>query len=478
MTNTAILKTTVFLPLIGAFLIPFANKISPQTRNILALLLGFLTFLSSAFLIPIVLNGGVITYAISLPLDFNFVITADLLSVFMATISSFVSTVIIYYSIGYISHYEHQTEYYLMVVLFLGSMMGLVYSMNLLWMYVFWELTAVCSWRLVGFFRADRDILKANKTIIVTVMGALFMLAGIIMIYFNKGTLDLRILRGETITAVAAFLILIGILTKSATLPFSTWLPDAGVAPATVTSLLHAAVLVKIGVYAYAKIFGVSIIPPPFFSETVLFIAALSAIVSAGAALIETDIKRIIAYSTISQLGFIFLGLACSNYIAFVGGLIYILMHSVAKGGLFLVAGIVEQKTHTKDITKMGGLARTMPITAVSFALCSLSIMAVPPLGGFFGKFFVFAGATEHGNPWIIGLFLFAAMLTILYLLRLFYLVFLGGEDKPNLPREGSFTMVSSVAALAVISVILGVWIYYPVTYAEILSYNLGVFVK
>ena len=246
--TTKLLVTSVALPIFGAFLIPLAGRISTRARNTLAVLLGFLTFLAAAALLQPVGSGRIISAALTFPLGFDFILQADMLSVFMAAVSAFVSAVILIYSVDYISHYDNQTEYYTMVVLFLGSMMGLVFSANLLWMYVFWEMTGFASWRLVGFFRSDRDVAKANKTILVTVFGALCMLLGIIMIYANYGTMDMRVLHGEAIPGIAACLILLGILSKSATLPFSSWLPDAGVAPSTVTALLHAAVLVKIGV--------------------------------------------------------------------------------------------------------------------------------------------------------------------------------------------------------------------------------------
>jgi formate hydrogenlyase subunit 3/multisubunit Na+/H+ antiporter MnhD subunit len=318
-------------------------------------------------------------------------------------------------------------------------------------------------------------VAKANKTILVTVFGALFMLIGIIMVYFDYGTLDLRALHGQAISAAAAAFILVGILSKSATLPFSTWLPDAGVAPSTVTSLLHAAVLVKIGVYAYARIFGVTFAAPDSFSTAVLYIAGASALVSAGAALIETDLKRIIAYSTVSQIAFIFLGLASGNRTAFIGALLYILMHSVAKGGLFLCAGIIEQNTHTKDINKMGGLFSSMPVTGAAFALCSLSVMGIPPFGGFFSKFLVFSGAAQNGSLPVLLMFLAGAVLTLLYLVRLFYKIFLGEPAGHNNPKEGSFTMVASVMALALIGLALGALIYYPSAYVELLTNSLGV---
>lgn len=469
------LTTAVAVPVFGAFLIPLAGKISTSARNSFAVLLGIFTFVAAAALFSTVLGGQTADYMLNFPRGFDFILRADMLSVFMASISAFVSAVILIYSVDYISHYDNQTEYYTMVVLFLGSMMGLVFSSNLLWMYVFWEMTGFASWRLVGFFRSDRDILKANKTIMVTVFGALCMLLGIIMVYFEYGTLDMRMLHGQSITFAAAALILVGILAKSATLPFSTWLPDAGVAPSTVTSLLHAAVLVKIGVYAYARIFGVTFAAPDAFSTLVLYLAGASALVSAGAALIDTDIKRIIAYSTVSQIAFIFLGLAAGNKVAFAGGLLYILMHSIAKGGLFLCAGIIEQKTHTKDVTRMGGLFSSMPLTGTAFALCSLSVMGIPPFGGFFSKFLVFAGAAQNGSLAVILMFTAGAVMTLLYLVRLFYLVFLGEPAGHGSPREGSYTMVASVMALALIGVALGVLIYYPSAYTTLLTDNLGV---
>ncbi len=476
MDPVSLLKAVVFLPLIGALAIPLVAGISKEVRNAFSVTVGILTFVCAVLLVPSGVMGNPVYLNIDFPLGFNFSISADSLSVFMAAVSSFVSMIILIYSVDYISHYENQTEYYSMVVLFLGSMMGLVFTKNLIWLYGFWELTGFASWRLVGFFRSDKDVAKANKTILVTVFGALLMFLGILIVYFEKGTLDMNQLRGSQISLLAASLILAGIFSKSATLPFSTWLPDAGVAPSTVTSLLHAAVLVKIGVYAYARLFGTVFVAPQAFSYAVMAIAGLSAIISAGAALIETDIKRIIAYSTVSQLAFIFLGLASGNQTAFSGALLYIMMHSVAKGGLFLCAGIIEQKTHTKDIMRMGGLYKTMPVTGLSFALCSLSVMGIPPFGGFFSKFMVFKGAVESGNILILSLFTLGAIMTLLYLSRLFYLVFLGEyKGGAQAPCEGSPSMVASVSFLAVCGIILGILVSYPFNYAVLISKQLGV---
>jgi NADH:ubiquinone oxidoreductase subunit 5 (subunit L)/multisubunit Na+/H+ antiporter MnhA subunit len=305
---------------------------------------------------------------------------------------------------------------------------------------------------------------------LTTVFGSLLMLLGFVLVWHASGSFDFASIRsnlGKTpISDLALLLILAGILSKSATLPFHTWLPDAGVAPSPVTSLLHAAVLVKIGVYVFARLFIATFAMSPFGNQLVLVVAATSALLSAGAALIETDLKRIIAYSTISQIAFIFLGLAAGTPVAVTGALLYILMHGLAKGGLFLCAGIVELHLHTTDIHQMGGLKKTMPITAATFLLCALSVMGVPPLGGFFSKSLVIAGAVESGHPYVTAVFVFGAVLTLVYLLRVYNRVFLGAP-RGKTPSEGSRTMVYAVASLALLSLVSGIAIHWPGMLAE-----------
>jgi NADH:ubiquinone oxidoreductase subunit 5 (subunit L)/multisubunit Na+/H+ antiporter MnhA subunit len=399
----------------------------------------------------------------------------------MALVSSSISAVIILYSFDYINHYENQNEYYCMVLLFMGSMMGLVYSGNLIFLYVFWEITALTSWRLIGFFRNKEYVIKADKAFLVTVFGALLMLIGFMLLAQQCGSFDLAAiqesLKTQPLSGLAVLLILAGIFSKSATLPFQTWLPDAGVAPSSVTALLHAAVLVKIGVYVFARIFIVTVPLGQFWHVAVPAAAGLSALIAAGAAMIDTNLKRIIAFSTISQIGFVFLGFACGNVIGITGALIYILMHGLAKGGLFLCAGIVEQNTNTKDITKMGGLIKTMPWTAVAFLFCAFSIMGIPPLGGFFAKFMVMTGSVYNQPLYITLLFLCAAFLTILYLFRAFNLIFLG-ENKIGPIKESTALMVGCVVLLAAISFIGGIFIKYPAEAAQIVAQQMLGMVK
>jgi proton-translocating NADH-quinone oxidoreductase chain N len=463
--NEFLLSLAVSIPLFGSILLPVTGKFCETTRNILALALVSASFLCSVALLPLVISGQTVTVQLA---GFS-LFQADMLAVFMALVSSFVGAIIVFYSFGYISHYEHRNEYYFMVVLFLASMMGLVYSRNLIAIYLFWEITALACWRLIGFFRERAYVIRADKAFLVTVFGALMMLIGFIMVYDQTGSFDLVAIKAATathpITNLAVLFMLFGILSKSATLPLHTWLPDAGVAPSPVTALLHAAVLVKIGVYVFARLFVATITVDPIWHTAVPVIAGVSALVSAGAALIDTDIKRIIAYSTISQLGFILLGLSVSSEIGIAGGLLYILMHSLAKGGLFLCAGIVEQKTHVKDITKLGGLIAAMPVTAASFALCAFSVMGIPPFGGFFSKYMVISGAVNSGQLAIAITFIVGAFMTVIYLLRTFSMVFLGETRMTGgiqALKEGSAGMVWSVALLAALSLAGGIFFSYP----------------
>ena len=465
MSHEQLVTLIVFIPVAGAFVLPVANLVSTRLRNILALLLVSASFALSLMLLPFIMGGGTVTVQYAVPLGLDYVLVADQLAIFMAMVSSFIGAVIVLYSFGYISHYPNQNEYYVMVVLFIGSMMGIVFAGNLILMFVFWEITAITSWRLIGFYRDRPIVLKADKSFLVTVFGALVMLLGFIMLWADAGTFDLagirEYLQQKPVRDIIVVLILFGILSKSATLPMHTWLPDAGVAPSPVTALLHAAVLVKIGVYVYARLFCATFHVSEVWNTAVPVIAGASAIIAACAALIDKDLKRIIAYSTISQIGFIFLGLASGSPIGVAGALLYILMHGLAKAGLFLCAGIVEQNAHEKDITKLGGLYRTMPVTAVAFLLCSFSVMGIPPFGGFFSKYMVIAGTVNGGQLMIAGFFIAGAVLTLLYLFRVFALVFMG-EARGAAAPEKSPVMVFCVALLAILSLAGGLLIKYP----------------
>ena len=189
--NPSMMLAAVLIPMVGCFLLPAFASVSARSRNAFAVVLASAMLASVLSLIPAVWAGAMPRAELALPLGFELVFKADPLSVFMAGVSALVGLFIVIYSLGYIANYPNQTEYYIMVLLFLGSMMVLVFSMNLVWMYVFWEITAICSWRLVGFFRKELDVLRADKTFLVTAFGALCMLLGFLAIYADHGSLNL-----------------------------------------------------------------------------------------------------------------------------------------------------------------------------------------------------------------------------------------------------------------------------------------------
>jgi proton-translocating NADH-quinone oxidoreductase chain N len=476
MRTELIVLLTIFIPVIGSLTIPIAGRISKSVRSAWSLILGGATAVLPLLLIPLALRGGEEVFRHPLALGLDFTIIVDPLAVFMSIVSSFVGFLIIVYSLGYVAQEENQDEYYLMVVLFIGSMMGLVYSSNLIFMYLFWEIIAICCWRLIGYYRLKDHVLKADKAFLVTFFGAVVMLLGFVQIYGSRRTFDLVDMRGTLIPGTAVLLILFGMFSKSATVPLHTWLPDAGVAPTTVTALLHAAVLVKIGVYAYARIFLYTFDIPPGWKEAIPWLAVVSSLIAAGAATVENDFKRILAYSTVSQIGYIFLGFSMANPDGISGSLLFILMHGLAKAGLFLCAGIVIHATHQRDVREMGGLIKTMPLTAVSFLVCAFSVIGIPPFGGFFSKFLVIVGTVKADAIWVAAVALFTAVLTMFYLLKVFSQVFLGEAKEST--REGTPSMVFVVVLLSVLSLLAGIFVAYPMKVADMATAGISWWLK
>lgn len=457
---------TIFVPILGSLAVPLAGLLGRRVRSAWAVLVSGATAVLPLTLLPFALGGGEQVVRRTLAMGFDFILIVDPLSIFMAAVSSFVGFLIVLYSLGYIKHEDNQDEYYLLVVLFIGSMMGLVFSGNLVFMYLFWEIIAIACWRLIGFYREPSHVRKADKAFLLTFFGAVVMLLGFVQIYGVTNTFDLTAMRGTLIPGSAVLLILFGLFSKSATVPLHTWLPDAGVAPTTVTALLHAAVLVKIGVYAYARLFLYGFRLPEGWQQAIPIVVVVSSLVAAAAAAVENDLKRILAYSTVSQIGYIFLGFSMMNAAGVSGSLLFILMHGLAKAGLFLCAGIVIHAVHTKDIREMGGLIKTMPVTAVAFLVCAFSVIGIPPFGGFFSKFLVIMGTVQAGQTWLAAVALFTAVLTMYYLFKVFSMVFLGEAKHPA--PEKTKSMVFVVAALAVLSLAAGLLVAGPMKLANI----------
>jgi len=447
---------TFGIPILGSVLTLIADRVNGLLRNILALATVTATLACALFLVPIAEQAETVMFGPSTIPGFGFNFIIDGLGVYVAIMSALIGLLIVAYSVGYMQDYEHLGEYYFLVVLFLGAMMGLVLSANLLLIYIFWEITAICSWRLIGFFRDPEHLRSADTALLMTVFGSFFMLVGMEMVWHETGTLTVAAIRGRSISDLAMFFMFIGILAKSAQVPLQIWLPAAGVAPSPVTALLHAAVLVVIGVFAFARIFIGAFNLPPNWQTYTSIVAVFTILVAGGAALVENNAKRILAYSTLGQLAYVYLGFASMTAIGIVGGLVFLLAHSLAKAGLFLCVGIIEHKTHTKDIRELGGMFRNFPVTAIAFILCALTIIGFPPSAGFVGKLMIIMGALRDGKVIFAALAVLGALLSLGYMLRLFNAIFLGQNIRWKQIREGTTGMVLTVVAFALLSLLAG----------------------
>lgn len=454
---TFFLMGAVLVPLIGSF---FCLIFPGKTREGWAVGIVALSFVFLLFLLGPVMQGE-LAQANILSFKgnyFNFFFFVDGISLIFALIFSFIGLVALVYSLPYMREYENQREYYFMTCLMIASLIGVSFSRNLILFYIFWEIAAITVWRLVGFYREERVVWIADKTFLMTFLGSSFMLMGFTLLYIQAGTLDLMGLKGSAIPNLnlALFLIFLGIIAKTAILPLHTWLSDAHpVAPSPMSAILSG-VEVEVGLLGFLRIF---VWMAGFSWSWILTLAVVSSLIGAGAALLEKDIKRIIAYSTVSQVGYILLGFALLEKVGIIAGLLYFMVHAIAKASLFLGAGVAERRYQTRDITRLGGLIRTSPVLGIGFLFSAFSIAGFPPFGGFYAKLMVIMSAVREGHLWVATLAIAAAILTMLYLFRLFNGVFMGKEAESGKFLPPDKLMVGCVVLLGIISLAIGLFI-------------------
>ena len=459
--------------IIGLFLRPFLNS-RPKTAGYvtIAALTGSLG-LSVWALMEVMATGHPlpvpdITWAV---VDGGFTIKlgllVDQLTAVMLIVVTVVSLMVQIYSQGYMKGDAGYPRYYAWMSLFTASMLGLVLADNLLMVYVFWEMVGLCSYLLIGFwFHRPAAANAAKKAFIVTRLGDFGFLAAILLIFFSTGTLDIIQLHGLAATGVlagttltwAAIGIFAGAAGKSAQFPLHTWLPDAMEGPTPVSALIHAATMVAAGVFLVARTFPLFANSPEALT-TVAVVGGFTAIFAATMGLVMTDIKRVLAYSTISQLGYMMLGLGVGGVVV---GIFHLFNHAFFKALLFLGAGSVNHATGTFDMRKMGGLRKIMPWTYATFLIASISIAGIWPLSGFWSKDEILASALEN-QPVLFYLAMITVFMTAFYMFRVVFMTFGGkyrggGEDAHGKPHESPPVMVMPMVVLAILAVISGLW--------------------
>jgi NADH-quinone oxidoreductase subunit L len=483
MSSTAIVSLILFAPLLGFFINGFNFKSQNYKLagglasgaaglSFLGTLLAWTHFLSlPEDQTPIVVSffdwikfGG---------LDIRFEFLIDPISLIMLSIITGVGTLIHIFSVGYMSHDDRPAKFFAYLNFFLFNMLLLVLGKNLLVMFVGWEGVGLCSYLLIGFWFKDKEKAAAGmKAFVTNRIGDAGFLLGMFMLFVTLGSLDfvdmIQLIpatpeHGWTgpLTLACLFLF-IGATGKSAQIPLYVWLPDAMAGPTPVSALIHAATMVTAGVYMIIRMSPIFMLAPNVMM-LIAIIGALTAIMAASIGLTQWDIKKILAYSTVSQLGYMFLAVGTG---AFIPALFHLMTHAFFKALMFLGSGSVIHAMHEEqDIRKMGGLKKYMPITHLTFVAGWLAIIGIPPFAGFFSKDEIlwFSYSSPQGHPilWVLGVV--AAAMTAFYMTRLMCLTFWGKSRVSSdvHPHESPVSMTFPLIVLGILSVIGG-WVGIP----------------
>ena len=409
-------------------------------------------------------------------------ILVDPISVMMLIVVTTVSLMVHIYSRGYMKGDDGYTKFFAFLSLFSFSMLGLVLATNLFQIYIFWELVGVSSYLLIGYYYTKTSaVAAAKKAFIVTRFADFGFLIGILIVGYYAGTFDFQTLNavnledeglllnwasssfmGLSVITWALLLIFMGGAGKSAMFPLHIWLPDAMEGPTPVSALIHAATMVVAGVYLVARLFPMYyFVENGFALNIVAYVGAFSSLFAAIIALTQTDIKRVLAFSTMSQIGYMMLALGVSSYkgeegLGYMASMFHLFTHAMFKALLFLGAGSVIHAVHSNYLKDMGGLHKYMPITNITFLIAALAIAGVPPFAGFWSKDEILVAAFEK-NQLLYFVGLFVALLTAFYMFRLYFGIFWGKETKfEHTPLESPISMGFPLLFLAFMSVVAG----------------------
>ena len=458
------------LPLLGFLITGLANKrLKNNQAGIIASTMVFLSFLFSVVLFFVLKASGSEQATVTLfnwiaieNMTIPFALLIDHLSLTMMMIVTGIGTLIHIFSIGYMHDDDRVNSFFAQMNLFTFSMLLLVMGANYLILFIGWEGVGLCSYLLIGFwFKNPAFNYAARKAFVMNRIGDLGFILGIILLFFTFKSLTFSevfsqattLQIGTPVITLITILLLVGAVGKSAQIPLFTWLPDAMAGPTPVSALIHAATMVTAGIYMIARssiLYNLA----PITLNLIIFLGLATAILAAIIALKQNDIKKVLAYSTVSQLGYMFLALGLGAYSAAV---FHLTIHAFFKALLFLGAGsVIHSMGSEQDIRKMGGLRKKMPVTYLTFFAATLAISGIPPFSGFFSKDLILTKAFEH-NIIIYVLALGGALLTCFYMFRLFYLVFYGEQHTATAhPHESPKVMTVPLIILGILTVFGG----------------------
>jgi NADH-quinone oxidoreductase subunit L len=440
------------LPWLGAVALWLTRDENPRLQHTLAVGFSVAAGLVALALIPFSSAGT----ALSIPMGHYFgslTFTADGLAVALTAIACVIGSLAVIFSVDYMHGEAQLSRYYAFVLLFIGAMAGLVLSGNLLFMFFFWEITALCSYALISFYNDDpKAVAGGIKALIITQVGGVGLLAGALTTYGTLGSYQVSDLLTKSGTmpasllALVAFGFLLAAAAKSAQFPFHTWLPDAMEAPTPISALIHAATMVNAGVYLLARFYP-AFEHVPGWTLSVTVVGLVSALITAFMALTATDLKRALAYSTVSQLGYMVYAIGVGDVFA---SQFHLLSHAVFKALLFLSAGAIIHAAGTRDMLRMGALGKQMPFVRNVFILGALGLAGLPIFNGFWSKELILEAGLTSGPIWAyVGMLLVAGM-TAFYTLRMTWLVFFGEARDTLHVHDAGPAMKVSLSLLAV----------------------------
>lgn len=471
MTDTLIYWT------LTAALLPFAScamaflfgKRGSRLIPVLCTLLSLVSVSAVVYIFIQVWNQGPVKYewpwfaigdnAIPVQLSLNN------LSVLMMVVVTTISFLVHVYSIGYMAEDAHGPRYFAMLGFFTGSMLGVVLAENLLLLFFCWELMGFSSYILISHWRQRKEAGAAgSKAFVMNRIGDMGLLIALMIIWANQGTLEIDAFTGVELSEPwvmwAGMFIVVGVLGKSAQFPLLTWLPDAMEGPTPVSALIHAATMVVAGVYLVARLFPLYALNGASL-EIVLNVGLFTALFAAIIACTQTDIKRVLAYSTMSQIGFMMFALGVSGTqgeqgLGYTASMFHLFTHAFFKSLLFLGAGAVIHFVHSNEMKDMGGLRKWMPLTHLAFLIACLAIAGIPPFAGFFSKEEILL-ATYNKSIWVYAIALITSGLTAFYMFRLYFSIFWRKEyNGHSHPHEGTMSMKIPLIILAVCSALVG----------------------
>lgn len=444
----ALIVLVLALPWFGALIVglPGSGRMV-WARHTLAVLFSILTAIASLALLFFTDPQPAIRLSFG-PAFGDLTFVADGLAVSLTAIASVIGALAVIFSVDYMRGEEQLGRYYFMVLIFIGAMNALVLSGNLLFTFFFWEITALCSYGLISFHNDDpKAVAGGIKALIITQIGGVGLLAGTLVAFAYLHSYQIADLLAQANTlpapalSVIAFCFLAAAAAKSAQFPFHTWLPDAMEAPTPVSALIHAATMVNAGIYLLARFYP-AFASVPGWALAVTVVGMVSALLGALMALNATDLKRTLAYSTVSQLGYMVYAIGVGAVFA---SQFHLLSHAVFKALLFLAAGAVIHSVGTRDLRKMGGLGSKMPFVRNAFLIGALALTGLPIFNGFWSKELVLEAGLENGPFWLYLAMLLGVGLTAFYTMRMTWLVFFGTQrEHLHVHQTGLFMRITT----------------------------------